>query len=77
MSCSVHDLANLEALEIPAVLVTTTEFIDAVAAQASALGTTPRHVLIEHPIQNRTDEELQSLADGAFDAILGQLVASE
>ena len=74
MSCSVHDLANVESLGMPAVLVTTTEFTDAVSAQASMLGSHPRHVLVAHPIQNRTDEELHALADGALDAIVAQLV---
>ena len=74
MSCSVHDLAGVESLGVPAVLVTTTEFTDAVAAQASMLGTRPRHVLVAHPIQNRTDEELHALADDAVDAIVAQLL---
>lgn len=73
MSCSVHDLANLEALQLPAVMVTTTEFVDGVEAQARALGTAPRHVLIAHPIQNRTDAELHALADAALDEIVGQI----
>ena len=73
MSCSVHDLVHLEALGVPAVLVTTTEFVAAVTAQAEALASAPRHVLVAHPIQNRTDEELRALADGALDAVLAQL----
>ncbi len=73
--CSVHDLANVEALGVPAVLVTTTEFTEALTAQAQIVGTAPRHVLVDHPIQDRTDEELQALADRAVDGILAQLRA--
>lgn len=73
MSCGVHDLAGLEALEVPAVLITTTEFTQAIAAQAHAVGTDPRHVLIAHPIQDRTDDELRLLADTALDEIVDRL----
>jgi hypothetical protein len=73
VSCSVHDLAHIESVGIPAVLATTTEFADAVAAQADALGSDPRHVLVAHPIQNRTDAEVRLLADGALDPILHAL----
>jgi hypothetical protein len=66
-------LAHIESVGIPAVLATTTEFADAVAAQAEALGSAPRHVLVAHPIQNRTDAELRLLADGALDPILRAL----
>jgi hypothetical protein len=75
VSCSVHDLANVEALGVPACLVTTTEFTGALAAQAEIVGSTPRHVLVDHPIQDRTDEELHELADRAVDAIVRQLLA--
>jgi hypothetical protein len=61
---------------LPVVLVTTTAFADAVAAQAGALASTPRHVLVAHPIQNRTDAEVRALADAALDGVIAQLRAS-
>ena len=69
-----HDLADLEARGIPAVVVATTEFIVAGEAQARALGTDPACVFIPHPVQDRTDGELRALADRHFDAIVGMLL---
>ncbi|MPZ88241.1 MAG: hypothetical protein GEU81_09230 [Nitriliruptorales bacterium] len=77
MSCGAHDVAGLEALRVPAVLVLTTEFSEALRAQARAVGIQPRHVQVAHPIQDRTDDELRALADGALDGILDQLTARE
>ena len=65
-----HDTINLEALGVPTVFVASTEFIDAAQAQSAALGADPARVFVPHPIQDRTDEELQSLADDAFDAVV-------
>ena len=54
-------------------LVATTEFMDAAAAQSRSLAFEPAIVWVDHPIQNRTGEELEALADGAIDEILGML----
>ena len=77
MSCSVHDVLDLEARGIPAVCVATTEFVDAAAAQARALGADPACVFVPHPIQDRTDEEMRALADAAVCAILEALTATD
>jgi hypothetical protein len=69
-----HDLADLEARGIPAMVVATTEFVEAAEAQARALGTDPACVFIPHPVQDRTDEELRAMADQHFDAIVGMLL---
>jgi hypothetical protein len=66
----VHDTVNLEALGVPTVFVASTEFVDAAEAQARALGADPARVFVPHPIQDRTDAEIQVLADGAVDAIV-------
>ena len=60
---------------IPGGLIATTEFRDAAAAQSRSLAFEPAIVWVEHPIQNRTAEELEALADGAIEGILGMLVA--
>ena len=60
-----HDTVNLEALGVPTVFVASTEFVDAAEAQARALGADPARVFVPHPIQDRTDEEVRALADGA------------
>jgi hypothetical protein len=71
----VHDIADLEGRGIPGVFVASTEFAVAARSQAEALGVDAAHVLVAHPIQDRTDDELQALADGAVDEILGMLTA--
>jgi alkanesulfonate monooxygenase SsuD/methylene tetrahydromethanopterin reductase-like flavin-dependent oxidoreductase (luciferase family) len=71
----VHDTVNLEAAGVPMVFVASTEFIDAAEAQAKALGADPARVFVPHPIQDRTDKEIQALADAAVDEILATLVA--
>jgi len=39
------------------------------------LGFDPAAVYVEHPIQDRTDEEMVTLADKAFDELLEHLLA--
>jgi hypothetical protein len=71
----VHDITDLEGLGVPGVFVASTEFIAAAEAQARALGFSPARVFVAHPIQDRTDDEIRALADGAVDGVLGQLIA--
>ena len=70
-----HDIVNLESGGIPSVMVASTEFVDAASAQAAALGADPARAFVAHPIQDRTDDELRALADGALDEILRRLLA--
>jgi hypothetical protein len=69
----VHDTVNIEAAGVPMVFVASSEFVDAADAQSRALGADPARVFVAHPIQDRNDDELRALADGAFDALLGAL----
>jgi hypothetical protein len=71
----VHDIVNLESRGIPGVMIASNEFVDAATAQAGALGADPARVFVAHPIQDRTDDELRALADGALDEILRRLLA--
>lgn len=68
-----HDITNLEVAGLPSVMVASTEFREAVAMQASALGFEPAVVYVPHPIQDRTDGELRHLADAAVDELLERL----
>ena len=61
---------NLESRGIPAGFVASTEFIEAANAQAASLGIKPASVYVQHPIQDRTDEEMVQLAQDAIDAII-------
>jgi hypothetical protein len=71
----VHDIADLEARGVPGVFLASTEFIDAAQAQAEAIGFQPARVFVPHPIQDRTDDEMRSLADAAIDAVLAAITA--
>ncbi len=69
-----HDSVDLEDRGVPTVFVATVEFVSGADAQAKALGATPSAVYVEHPIQDRTDAEMNAIADGAMDAIVAHLV---
>jgi len=56
------------------VFIASTEFVDAAAAQSRALGADPARVFVPHPIQDRTDDELRALADGAVDDIISAII---
>jgi hypothetical protein len=71
----VHDTVDLEGRGVPSVFVATTQFVDGAEAQAKALGYDPAAVYTEHPIQDRTDEEMLDIADAVFDQIVASLVA--
>ncbi len=49
------------------------EFKPGAVAQAKSLGFEPAIVWVEHPIQNRTPEQLAALADSVLDEILSQI----
>jgi hypothetical protein len=67
----VHDFAALEGRGVIAAFLASTEFVGAAASQAKALGYREvPSVFVPHPIQDRTDEELRALADGALAAVL-------
>ena len=51
------------------------EFIDGADIQAKALGTVPNAVYVEHPIQDRTDDEMRAIADKAVGEIIAGIVA--
>jgi hypothetical protein len=74
VSCGLRDVLSFEGADKPAVLVASSAFADAAIQQASALGQPEvRRVLVAHPIQNRTDDELQALAREAVEEILAGL----
>jgi len=70
----VHDTVDLEERGVPSVFVATVEFEDGAEVQAKALGADPAAVYVEHPIQDRSDDEMLAIADRAFDEVLARLV---
>jgi hypothetical protein len=69
----VHDIADLEGRGLTGVFLASSEFAEAAAAQSAALGFPAPHVLVPHPVQDRTDEELRALADDAYAQVLAAL----
>lgn len=68
-----HDINDLERRGIPGVFVATVEFADAAQGQSKSLGLDVAHVLTEHPIQDRTDDEMVAIADQVIDELLTSL----
>ena len=68
-----HDIADLERRGLPGVFVATTHFIDGAEVQGKSLGFDPAAVWVEHPIQDRTDDEMVTIADKAIDELLDQI----
>ena len=57
------------------VFLASTEFAEAADVQSRALGFPAPYVLVPHPIQDRTDEEVRRLADEAYDAVVAAITA--
>ncbi len=55
--------------------VASSEFTEASAAQAEALGFDAARVFVPHPIQDRTDDEMRALADAAVAEIVAAITA--
>lgn len=72
-----HDITNLERSGIPSVFVASLPFVDAAEAQAERLGFDAARVFVEHPIQDRTDEEMYSIADSAVDELVELLTVPD
>jgi hypothetical protein len=71
----VHDIADLEGRGVVGVFLASSEFADAATVQSRALGLAVPHVLVPHPIQDRTDDELRQLARAAYPAVLAAITA--
>jgi alkanesulfonate monooxygenase SsuD/methylene tetrahydromethanopterin reductase-like flavin-dependent oxidoreductase (luciferase family) len=70
----VHDGVFFEDHGIPTATIISAEFVRAAAAQARALGADDyRTVVVAHPIQPLTREEVRALADRAFNEVLARL----
>ncbi len=69
-----HDISELERRGIPGVFVATVQFEEAAEVQSVGLGFDAARVLTEHPIQDRTDDEMRDIADAAIEALIAALV---
>jgi alkanesulfonate monooxygenase SsuD/methylene tetrahydromethanopterin reductase-like flavin-dependent oxidoreductase (luciferase family) len=72
----VHDGVFFEDNGVPVATVISSEFVRAARVQADALGAAEyRTVVVAHPIQPLTREEVRALADRAFDEIVRRITA--
>jgi len=70
----VHDGVWFEDQGLPTATVISTEFAKAARAQASALGADNyKTIMVQHPIQPLTRDEVRVLADKVFDEIVSRL----
>jgi hypothetical protein len=72
----VHDIVDLERRGVPGVFVASEVFVDAARSQGDALGFQPARLFVEHPIQDRTDEEMATIADKAVEALIDKLTGN-
>jgi len=68
---------NFDSRGIPGISVVTTGFTDAVEVQSKALGFEPAVIFVPHPIQNRTADELNKIADDVVEPALRLLTAAK
>lgn len=69
-----HDTFWFETQRIPAVAIASSEFGEAAESQRRALGMTgARFILVPHPIQDATDDEMRTKATDAFEKIVNAL----
>jgi hypothetical protein len=70
----VHDSVFFEDQGIPTATIISTEFKRAARAQADALGAGAfQTIMVAHPIQPLTRDEVRALADEAFEEIVTRL----
>ena len=68
-----HDIADLESRGLVGVFVASDVFVEAAAAQSASLGFSPASVFVQHPIQDRTDDEMRVLAEKAYAVLVERL----
>ena len=61
-----HDIADLERRGVVGVFLASEAFREPARAQGEALGFAAPCVLVPHPVQDRTDEELHAVADACY-----------
>ncbi len=74
MSCGLRDVLELEGQGIPAVLVASSAFESTASEQSARLGQPGlARVFVEHPIQDRSDDEVRELARASVESLLEAL----
>lgn len=74
MSCGLRDVVEFEALGKPGVLVASGAFAQAAEEQTALLGQPGlAYVLVDHPVQDRTDDEMRAMARAVVDDLLAAI----
>ena len=71
-----HDIADLERRGVVGVFLASEAFAEAARVQGTALGFPAPCVLVPHPVQDRTDAELRTVAEQAFPAVVAAVTAA-
>lgn len=70
-----QDIRELDGRGIPGGYIASEVFRTAALTQGEAVGFHPDSLFVAHPIQDRTDSEMQALAEDALDAVLDLICA--
>ena len=71
-----HDIADLERRGVVGVFLASEAFADGARLQGAALGFPAPHVLVPHPLQDRTDAELRAVAGAAYPLVVAAVTAT-
>jgi len=72
----VHDISDLELRGVPGMFIASEQFVEAANSQSRSLGfSSVARVFTPHPIQDRTDDEMQAYADAAFADIVAAVTS--
>ena len=72
-----HDGVFFEDEGVPTATVISSEFVNAARSQARALGADDyQTVVVAHPIQTLTRDEVRALADLAYDGVIARLTTA-
>ena len=71
-----HDISDLELRGVPGMFIASEQFVEAANSQSRSLGfSSVARVFTPHPIQDRTDDEMQAYADAAFADIVAAVTS--
>jgi hypothetical protein len=71
VSCGLRDVLSFEEAGKPAVLVASAAFVQAAEDQAGKLGLPGlKREFVEHPVQDRTDDEMRAMAGAIVDSLV-------
>ena len=68
-----HDIADLERRGVVGLFLASEAFAEAARVQGEALGFPAPFVLVPHPVQDRTDEELRATAEQVYPEVVAAL----